>query len=164
MRKQKAISILKRQLKKLDTISEVDSSLWHQQTSTFIRSFFSTKSTEFEFIKHFSFTNTSDGVNETRAFKIAQLRGYLNNCIETIEYLGVYKPPTKNYLSSLPSWLLTIILFGVIGLSLIVGTYFFIVDNSNLQQQVEKLELKEFQKSNDRIVLDTIIIRSTPKP
>nr|WP_321354359.1 hypothetical protein [uncultured Draconibacterium sp.] len=94
MKKNQAITILKNQINKIQN-QENRTTEWTVQTRTYIEKFFGIESKEVRYINKFSFYNYPSGDVEL----------FLNNCIETIENIGLYKKPKTNFLYTIPNWL-----------------------------------------------------------
>jgi hypothetical protein len=146
MNRNKAISILKNQIEKIKT-PEGKTSEWSMQTKSYVKSFFGEDSIQFEYFQTFSFfsTYTYDPVL------------FLNECIEFIKNNGLYKVPKKNFLESLPNWLIMLLIPALFSAGLAIGKY-----TSDLQNIELKRELKEL-KNNKSLIPDTSANHITKK-
>ncbi len=149
MKKRTATGILQKQLLKIPDLSDDNTHLWYNQTCTYIIRFFSKDSYEFKYIKSFDFNDISDDSNISESDSIKDLKLYLNNCIETINNIGLNKPPVDNWFSMLPDWLMSLILVALFGLGIIIGNITNDKQNFNLRQ--DNKELKLLLSSSDSI-------------
>ncbi len=112
MNKQKAIGILNRQIEKLDKKNPKDFNIeWKVQTCSYIDKFFG------------GITHESKRINSapSNSQYSPDLIPFLNDCIETIQDVGIYKKPKTNFLYSMPrNWvaMLSFPLIFTIGLAL----------------------------------------------
>lgn len=105
MNKKTAILCLKQQkIKLLDQQLYKDEN-WVFQTGSYVKDFFGEHSTEYIFIKQFSFSlpyNPFLNNNEivaTLEKKESMALVFINNCIETLEHKGIYQAKGANFMS-----------------------------------------------------------------
>ncbi len=102
MNKKKAIEILQKQKEKIKDEPDLQDYTWTIQTRTCIKDFFGEDSNEYFFIKNFSFGNhvyseeTGNYVKPKIELPIAEISRFLDKCVETINYKGLYRP-RKSY-------------------------------------------------------------------
>jgi len=150
MNSKRAIELLTKQRNKLTDQSIYKDETWVFQTASYIKDFFGEHSPEYSFIGQFTFTVYGHTGMSNEMWR-RELDGkkrkavkFIDDCIETIQYKGVYKPPKSNFLQNVSSNALwTIFSISVPGL-LSVGFLFgqFITDTKNieLRQQVKQLQ------------------------
>lgn len=101
MNKKKAIEILTQQKTKLEKGSFHQDETWVFHTAFYIKDFFGENSTEFNFISQFSFTVISTNLTPDNdiLYALGQKKQkalkFLDNCIETLQNKGLYKPDSK---------------------------------------------------------------------
>jgi hypothetical protein len=95
MKRKKAISILGKQIDKIKN-KDGQTSVWEIQTKAYIKLFFGKDSKQFDYFERFSFSSqyTYDPIP------------FLKECIEFIENSGLFKAPKKNFLETVPNWLI----------------------------------------------------------
>ena len=137
MRKDKAIKILEVQLKKLRDINNLDN-LWSIETRTYIEKFFGQDSEQLKYVKDFKWRPSvaSDPISYRPT-----MEKFLNNCIETIQNIGLYKAHSENWFSKLPNWIINLGLPALCFVSFGVGVLF--TTNNNYELRKENSELKE---------------------
>jgi hypothetical protein len=131
MNKKTAITILNRQIDKLKILeSPKDYSYdWLVQTTTYIDNFFGLDSNQSKRIK-----DNPIGCSHT-----SNLIPFLNDCIETIMNIGLYKKPKINLLSSIPNWIIILILPALVTLGVLLGKYTSDIQNIELKREVKIL-------------------------
>lgn len=131
MRRKKAISILNNQILKIKE-KDGQTSVWEMQTKAYIKLLFGNESMQFEYFERFSFSSgyTYDPIP------------FLRECIEYIENKGVYKMPKKNFLETVPNWLIMLIIPFLFSVGLATGKY-----SSDLQNIEYRREIKNLQDS-----------------
>lgn len=150
MTDKQAIDILTRQRDKLTDQTIYKDENWTFQTASYIKDFFGEQSPEYSFIGQFTFTvlghtgMTNEMWRDELNSKKRKAINFIDNCIETIQHKGLYKPPKTNFLQNISSNALwTIISISVPGL-LTIGYLFgqFITDTKNydLRLQVKQLQ------------------------
>lgn len=137
MRKDKAIKILKTQSEKLNDVNNLDN-LWSIETRTYIEKFFGQDSEQLKYVKEFKWRPSVS--SEPVLYRPTMVK-FLNNCIETISNIGVYKPPTENWFSKLPNWSINLGLPALCFVSFGIGVLF--TTNNNYELRKENSELKE---------------------
>ena len=155
MNRKNAARILKTQIEKIDNIHHSEHRLFLDQTKTYIVSFFSKDSHEYDYIKHFYFsdfsvitkgsTRKSNTIDDLKN----ELKKFLTNCIETINNIDLYKPPIDNWFSKLPDWLMSLILTTLFGLGIVIGNV--TSDKQNFKLRQDNKELRSLLKSSDSI-------------
>lgn len=98
MNKSQAKKVLLEQKRKLD-----GSDQWIVQTSSIIESIFSKGSNEYLFMYNLRFTFPNTGQDQEEFMqqyegRMQEVRVFLDNCVETVYFKGVYKPETRNFL------------------------------------------------------------------
>ncbi|HMK17831.1 MAG TPA: hypothetical protein VK492_06530 [Chitinophagaceae bacterium] len=155
MEKDKAVQVLNNQKAKLNSISTDNCTVWQTQTKSYIKSFFGESSPEYHYIDNFQFfyhvgDNWRGEMN--RNIPVASL--FIDNCIETIDNNGLYKPPKPNWLTHVDNrWLVGIaagLLAGIFFLGRFVGSTESDIKNIELRN-----EIKDLKKSN---VSPTLIV------
>lgn len=133
MNKSKAIKILKKQIVKLESADEYISS-WIIQTNSYLEMIFGLKSKQSNFFRNGFFDiqiwdkadATDDDIDDE--FKRITLNkksiavNFLNECIDLIDDIGVYKPePKGNYISRLSDNMITFWLGIIFSGGLLIG-------------------------------------------
>lgn len=97
MHKKKAINIINKQICKLKSLNDPKEfgSEWLLQTGTYIDTLFGIDSAQSQKIKSCSVGSKYS----------TDLTPFLNDCIEIINDIGVYKKPKNNFLFTMPNWL-----------------------------------------------------------
>lgn len=134
MRKSKAVSALKKQIKKLDNNENMNNN-WCIQTRMYLKSFFGEKSEQFELIKEF-YWNTHNTNEQGKARTI----NFLNSCIETINVIGIKKENNENWFSKLPTWAINLGLTGLCFISFSTGI--LLTNNNNSELRKEKIKFQ----------------------
>jgi len=106
MTKRKAEKYLRKQIDKLQDKTELFKDYWYTQTKSYIRDMLGDDSVEYQyFFKYFVRINGyyPDYQNDENRKKylndqVNAISQFLNNCIETIQLKGLYKPPKYNFL------------------------------------------------------------------
>lgn len=149
MKKQKAINIIQNQINKLDN-DKFYAESWLIETRHYLNSFFGENSQQERYFKDFTFGIMYPG-DVSKKEKIDRSKIFLKDCINTIQNVGLKKEPSSNFLSKIPSWLLTLILTGLFALAIMLGQ--ILSDRQNLELKQENKELKEIlsYKSTDSI-------------
>lgn len=132
MNKKKAITILENQIKSLDKYFSGDSydMTWKIQTLAYLKKIFGEESSQFEYFNKIRIS--SQKPDPTR---------FLNECIEVVKNIGVYKEPKKNILSSLHDSIIAIIITAIGTVSFSVGKY--TSDAQNIELKIENKELSD---------------------
>jgi len=155
MKNKTAINIIKRQIVKLSKTSGEDLYLWQNQTCTYILSFFNDNSYEYSYIKNYTFFEAAQRGRNSEPKSLDKIRKelnlFLNNCIETINDLGLYKPPVDNWFSKLPNWLINLGLPTLCFISFSFGILFTNNNNRELINENKKLNNKLLLISSDSI-------------
>ena len=136
MRKKEAIKILNKQIKKLQTNPENTRYSWKIETHTYIVKFFGESSKQAEYINNISWTNSWTTPEKV----VINVISFLNDCINTIETIGLYKEKRQNFLTTLPDWVVSLIFPGLISVGLIIGKYTSDLQNIELKRKIEQLE------------------------
>lgn len=127
MKKNQAISILKNQKSKIQN-QQNRTQEWTVQTRTYIEKFFGVESKEVRYINKFSFFNYPSGDVDL----------FLDNCIETIENIGLYKKPKTNFLYAIPNWLAMLLFPLMLTIGIAIG---------NLQARSQLIDKSQPDKS-----------------
>lgn len=135
MRKNKAVSSLRKQIKKLDNKENMNE-FWCIETRTYINSYFGENSEQFDQIKDFHWNDKN--INDTTKGIIYK---YLESCIETIIVLGIKKEHYENWFSKLPNWGINLGLPAICFISFGLGILF--TNNNNTELKNENKTLKE---------------------
>ena len=131
MKRKKAISILGKQIDKIKN-KDGQTSVWEIQTKAYIKLFFGKDSKQFDYFERFSFSSqyTYDPIP------------FLKECIEFIENSGLFKAPKKNFLETVPNWLIMLFIPFLFSVGLAFGKY-----SSDLQNIEYKREIKILRDS-----------------
>jgi hypothetical protein len=149
MNKKKAISIIENQITKLESSKSNRTYSWVIETRTYIEQFFGKESHQSNYFNYYSWS-PSPGINLDEQEK--KTINYLKDCINTIENIGIYKPPIENWFSKLPNWLINLGLPALCFISFSVGILFTNNNNSELRIENKKLKEKLLFKSSDTII------------
>lgn len=158
MKLQTALNILNRQLSKIVNIQKGDTS-WVLQTQEYIKTFFGDETHFLHFFKTFTFKQLHNYGSEDDPHLIDRKKRateFLNDCIQTLNDIGLYKKPKQNFLSSLSDTALWTMFGTILPLIIYLSFYFGKKEGDN---KIEKLEI-ELQKSKDTI--SSIRITSFP--
>ena len=112
MNTEKAQGILRKQIVKLDQ-ENFNPTIWSIQTRKYLSVFFGSESEEYLFLHiHFWNVGSKASGDSTIESKKINASNFLNNCIDTIGDLGLYKPETTgNFITRMPDgWAITIII------------------------------------------------------
>lgn len=137
MNKKKATSILKNQIDKLESKENLNHR-WTIETRTYLSTFFGQDSEEMNYLKNFNWT---PGVASNPEDYKPSIEAFLNDCINTINNIGVKKEPVDNWFSKLPNWAINLGLPALCFISFGVGILF--TNNTNSELRKENTELKE---------------------
>ncbi|WP_298147698.1 hypothetical protein [Flavobacterium sp.] len=138
MKPDKAVEILRQQIEKLQTSKDNRTQSWTIETRTYIVYFFGENSFQNEYFRHLSWSiepKRDHDRQEKDAIK------FLEDCINTIKNVGLYKKPTTNILSKLSDSLIVLILTAIATVAVGIGKY--ISDIQNIELKRENIELKE---------------------
>lgn len=164
MKKQKSINILNNQKNKLNIPNKNDEN-WIIQTASYVKEIFGEESTEFEFIKKFTFEveastySPKEEILASQVIKMEKAKGFIDNCIETINQKGLPKIKNGNFLQKLSdTWLsalLLMLLSTIATVSFFLGQYVSDVKNFELMQEnrilKEKIGSNGNENSNDNL-------------
>lgn len=148
MKTKKAVNIIHNQIIKLDN-KENHNHNWILETRTYLKNIFGEDSPQEKSLHYFSFEYSPNDIplNE----KIVNQKQFLNNCINTVKNIGVYKPKKENWFSELPNWSINLGLPALCFLAFSAGVLFTNNNNSDLRKKNKRL--------NERLLLvpaDTI--------
>lgn len=150
MNNKKAIEILQKQIDKLLSTKQNRNESWIIETQTYVINFFGKESHQNNFFKYYSWTPNPDFDPD---FQEKQTIIFLNDCIDTIKNIGIYKEPKQNFLNQLSDSLLVLIL-SVIGIvSFGLGKYTSDVQNIELKSKLEELTKSSNPPANAKIQL-----------
>jgi len=125
MRKLDAIKILQQQIDSLKN-GNIDRSNWSSQTKRYIIEIFGEDSTEFDRFGDFRnwwIVYPSIGIPPTSTEeKDQKVASFLENCIETIKNLGVTEKPKFNFLYTMKTEYVILLLTGIVVVSFGLGT------------------------------------------
>ncbi|NOQ26014.1 MAG: hypothetical protein GQ564_11680 [Bacteroidales bacterium] len=142
MNKRIAIKIMRTQLAKVESsekFSEI-ANTWQLQTTTYVCNFFGENSSEYEWINH----------AELRGEYKADPIPFLNNCIETINNIGLYKRPKSNFLTSAPNWLIMLLFPFIFSAGIAIGKYSSDLQNIELRRELKSC-LNSLSNPSDKI-------------
>lgn len=150
MKTEKAIKILLVQRDKLLDKKIYKDENWVFQTASYIKDFFGEHSPEYKFIGTYTFTalahNQMSKEEKQLLFKDKENKAviFLNNCIETIQNKGLFKPPKKNFLQRIGNsavWtIIGILVPALFSVGFLIGQYFTDTKNIDLKTQVKQLQ------------------------
>jgi len=111
MRIRKAINLLKTQKEIFESESYNNREVWFQKTASLIELFLGRESNEYFAFSNFKFgilTADPDNVDFSAVYKKKrkEMLGLLDNCIDKLNIIGIYKPPQTNILSTYNNWIL----------------------------------------------------------
>lgn len=108
MTTQKAVSILSKQIVKIEQ-KDFHYPIWNIQTTTYLREFFGEKSEQYYFFQnHYWNIDTIHAKGITIEVKKYIAISFLNDCIDTINDIGLYQKENKgNYISRLSDRMIT---------------------------------------------------------
>lgn len=160
-----AIAVLKAQQVKLDDTDYIRKMTWRTHTAHYIELFFGKQSSQYEFISKFSFTNSKKGGTRDVQFADAVIKAktFIDDCIESINTIGLVKPPRQNFLSKVPNPILAIfipIILSALGWATIE------ISNNSSERKIENLndkirQLSDSLKINTNLSVKNIIIHDT---
>ena len=101
-----AVKILKTQIIKLEDFEYLKNLTWRTQTAEYVKHFFGAKSNQYSLINNFTFYDSYDNLSRDQQIKKSAVKAkhFLNDCIQVIENVGLYKEPKTNFLSSLNNY------------------------------------------------------------
>lgn len=148
MDKKSAITIINKQIYKLSKLEKPShfESTWLVQTKTYIDKFFGNESNESKW-----FSNLSPGSKYA-----PDPIPFLNDCIETINHIGLYKKPKSNLLSTIPNWIIILLLPALLTLGIMIGRYTSDVQNIELKREVKLLKESISSRSDSYKVSEPI--------
>jgi hypothetical protein len=137
MNKKKATLILKNQIDKLESKENLNHR-WTIETRTYLSTFFGQESEQYKHLDNFHW---QPGVaDDPERFK-PHIVSFINDCISTINNIGLKKDPVDNWFSKLPNWAINLGLPALCFISFSVGILF--TNNNNSELRKENSELKE---------------------
>ncbi|WP_440067372.1 hypothetical protein [Tenacibaculum discolor] len=137
MKKAKAISILQKQIDKLE-FEENLNNRWTIETRTYLSTFFGDESEQHKHLENFRW-KPSFG-SDPREYK-HHISSFLKDCINTINNIGIKKDPVDNWFAKLPDWAINLGLPALCFISFGIGVVF--TNNNNSELRKENLELKK---------------------
>lgn len=150
MTNKQAIDILKTQKSKLVDKALYKDETWTAQTASYIKDFFGAKSSEYFFITQFSFIYfappgmTNEGILLMLQNKITIASRFIDNCIETIQHKGLYKPTKTSFIQNLSNnaiWaIFSISIPGLLTIGYLFGQFTSDTKNYELRQEVKQLK------------------------
>jgi hypothetical protein len=126
-----AISILNKQIDKLKLSKENRTDSWTIETKQYIISFFGEDSIQKDFFNGYSWVLNP---NSDLDWQEKQVIAFLNDCINTIRNIGLYKKEKPNFLVTLPNWIISAVLPGLFALGLLAGKCSSDYQNVKLKQ------------------------------
>ena len=161
MNTKKAIDILAKHQEKLFALpaSPQKFSSWKVQALTFIETFFKEgrNSNEYRALKNYESLPRYDGDSAIADNAKPALSSFIGDCIQTINSIGVYNPPKKNFLYTVDNrWLAAIVVSGLTGMYFLghnIGKRSADVQLFELRQ-----EIKDLKKSSNGAISPTLII------
>lgn len=167
MRNKKAISILENQLKKIEN-PELRTETFLMETRTYIKTFFSEDSEQYNFIANFKWhkfnsSYTFKGEELQPEKKYNELKEFLNKSIDTIKNIGIKKEPVENWFSKLPDWVINLGLPSLCFISFGFGILFTTNNNAELRRENKKLKEKLLLISSDTIPNNHKNLSNSPK-
>lgn len=124
MTKQRAISVLQKQIVKLGQ-EDFNPKIWRMQTNTYLESFFGENSRQCDYIDSYYFFTQNSGLNISVDDRKHSATKFLNDCIDLITDIGLHKPePKGNFISRLPEGWAVAIVLGLVTFSYWLGTVF----------------------------------------
>lgn len=156
MKVKKAISILTEQSEKLKQLELFTTHNWTVETQTYLSEFFGKGSYQSE---HFRMNLTDIKSNE----KKEKIISFLNDCINIISNKGLYKSPKSNFLSTIPDWLLSLIIPALVVLGTLLGKYLSDVQNIELKRENKILLNKLSVSPTDSITNKDKDLSNKPK-
>lgn len=126
MKKREAIKILQQQIHNLKS-GNVDRSNWSSQTKRYIIEIFGEESTEYDRFDDFSnwwivYPNIGRTPPISLAEKDQKVASFLENCIEIIKDLGVTEKPKLNFLYTMKTEYVILLITGIAAVSFGLGT------------------------------------------
>jgi hypothetical protein len=167
MRDKKAISILKKQLQKIEN-PEFRTDDFLMETRTYIKLFFTEKSEQYDFIYYFKWHKTNSAYtfkdeDKEPEKKYNKIKEFLNKSIDTIENIGIKKESVDNWFSKLPDWTINLGLPAICFVSFGFGILFTTNNNSELRLENKKLKDKLLLISSDTITKNHKNLSNSPK-
>lgn len=155
MTKNKAISVLKNQIEKLNKLPFENTSNWITQTSTYIDLFFGIDSHQHSYFHYYGEIKSEQ--------KKKQLEDFLTDCIEIISINGLHKKPIDNWFSKLPNWAINLGLPALCFVSFGIGILFTNNNNYNLRKENSELKEQLLLISSDTIIYNDKNMRDKSK-
>ncbi|MBA6156473.1 hypothetical protein H3Z83_08110 [Tenacibaculum sp. S7007] len=147
MRKNKAISILENQIKKLGKKENLNHR-WTIETRTYLKEFFGEDSEQLQFLKDF---NWKPGIASEPEIYKPTIEKFLYDCISTIKNIGLKKEVTENWFSKIPNWIMSLSLTGLFGLGIVIGNVTNDKQNFELRQENKVLKRELLNKTEDTL-------------
>ena len=95
--------------------------------------------------------------------KKEKIISFLNDCINIISNKGLYKSPKSNFLSTIPDWLLSLIIPALVVLGTLLGKYLSDVQNIELKRENKILLNKLSVSPTDSITNKDKDLSNKPK-
>ena len=138
MNKNKAIKIINTQIEKLKSSKDNRNESWTIETQTYIIHFFGKDSHQNDFFKYYSWSLQPDFDPDVQEKETII---FLNDCINTIKNVGLYKEPKINFLNQLSDSIIVLILTTIGIVSFGLGKY--ISDVQNIELKIENENYKK---------------------
>ncbi|WP_296316732.1 hypothetical protein [Winogradskyella sp. UBA3174] len=136
MKKSKAIHILKNQIKKLENEQNLNYS-WTLETKTYIVKFFGKDSPQESYIKYFDWQPT---IADRPIDKREGIKAFVNDCINTIDNIGIKKDPKQNILNRIPDWSIIPIVTALVFIGGVFGRYNKDIAYIRMEEKIEILK------------------------
>ncbi|MCT4662909.1 MAG: hypothetical protein N4A40_13715 [Tissierellales bacterium] len=136
MNKLKAINILKGQIEKLKDEKNLND-LWILETKTYVSHFFGENSSQVWFLRDFKWKNgIADDIIKSRD----TVKTFLNDCISTIDNIGVKKETKQKLLNRIPDWSILPIISALIFIGTVFGRYQKDIAYIRMEEEVKSLK------------------------
>lgn len=138
MNKKQAISALEKQKEKLFDDGHYNDESWVFQTISLSEDIFGKDSAEYVFFSQVKFYISHQGYDSSEdiLFRLRQnekkVGKFIDNCIETINYKGVYRKPKTNFLQKFNDWQMLGAICSLVVVSFWIGVWVGGINKSSI--------------------------------